>query len=380
MLTKNSHFVPHLSNLSIKGFRGIADLTLPTLGHVNLITGKNNVGKTSILEGLRIFTQNASPPIVREILRYREEDFRSRNDEERFEEWEGTFPLSPLFIGFPKFPGEHDNVVISSGDKDSIQKVSLFVDSVSAEALAPNVRNTQRLTQQSLFEFFEDIPALVVETEDGKDYYRLEDFLRPTRVPRLLRERRIRNPHQFVSSHGTGRTAHLGSLWDEAVYQGVEEYVLGALHIIEPRITAFFMLGDDSPGRSRTAIVRADYLGGSVPLRSLGDGINRVAVIILSLINARGGLLLVDEFENGLHHTVQLDAWRMIFRLAKELKVQVFATSHSLEAVAAFQRAAAETPEDGVLIRLSHWGDEVVSASLDESELRTAVEYSIEMR
>ena len=105
-----------------------------------------------------------------------------------------------------------------------------------------------------------------------------------------------------------------------------------------------------------------------------------MVAIILYLINARGGLLLVDEFENGLHHTVQVDAWRMIFRLAKELDVQVFATSHSLEAVTAFRRAAEETPEEGVLIRLSQWGDKIVATSLDEEELGTAVDHRIEMR
>ena len=166
-------------------------------------------------------------------------------------------------------------------------------------------------------------------------------------------------PHQFVSSHDSGRTAQLGPLWDEVIYQGLEDYALDALRIIEPNVSAIFMVGDEDTGWSRRVIVRMENLDVPVTLGSLGDGISRVAVIIFALINARGGLLLVDEFENGLHHTVQLDAWRMIFSLAEKLDVQVFATSHSLETVAAFQQASAEVAEEGRLIRLSRWGDEI---------------------
>ena len=68
------------------------------------------------------------------------------------------------------------------------------------------------------------------------------------------------------------------------------------------------------------------------------------STIVLSLVNARGGVLLIDEFENGLHYSVQLDAWRMIFNLAQSLNVQVFATTHSWDAVESFQTAAAEAP------------------------------------
>jgi predicted ATP-dependent endonuclease of OLD family len=88
-------------------------------------------------------------------------------------------------------------------------------------------------------------------------------------------------------------------------------------------------------------------------LRTFGDGVNRLFGVILSLCNARNGVLLVDEIENGLHYSVQTEIWRTIFRLANTLNVQVFATSHSWDCVRAFQEAASESPQDGVLVRLS---------------------------
>jgi AAA15 family ATPase/GTPase len=126
--------------------------------------------------------------------------------------------------------------------------------------------------------------------------------------------------------------------------------------------------------------VRSASFARPVPLRSFGDGLNRLFGIVLSLVNAKGGLLLIDEFENGMHYTVQLDTWRAIFRLAQTLDVQVFATSHSWDAIEAFQKAAAETPEDGVLIRLSRKGEDIVPTIFREDELAVATRDRIEVR
>jgi AAA15 family ATPase/GTPase len=69
----------------------------------------------------------------------------------------------------------------------------------------------------------------------------------------------------------------------------------------------------------------------------MGDGMNRILTIILALVNSDNGCLLIDEFENGLHYTVQENLWRIIFHLSKELNIQVFATTHSEDCIKGFQ-------------------------------------------
>jgi len=85
-----------------------------------------------------------------------------------------------------------------------------------------------------------------------------------------------------------------------------------------------------------------------LPLSMFGDAINRVTGIILSIINNNSGILLVDEIENGIHYTNQADFWRILFRLAKELKVQIFATTHSLEMLKAFAEVGLENEFSGL--------------------------------
>ena len=107
---------------------------------------------------------------------------------------------------------------------------------------------------------------------------------------------------------------------------------------------------------------------------------NRLFALILSLVNCGGGILLIDEFENGLHYTVQLDAWRMIFRFAAEMNIQVVATTHSSDAIRSFQIAASESPEEGVFLRLTNWEGTSIQLLWGEEELEKAVRYGIEAR
>lgn len=113
----------------------------------------------------------------------------------------------------------------------------------------------------------------------------------------------------------------------------------------------------------------------------MGDGISRILGISIALVSAQDGILLLDEIENGVHYTAQADLWRHIFRVARDLNVQVFATTHSYDAVLAFQKAAKENEdEEGVLIRLNRDGDKVTATVFDEADLDVVAREEIEVR
>ena len=118
-----------------------------------------------------------------------------------------------------------------------------------------------------------------------------------------------------------------------------------------------------------------------LPLRSLGEGLHRVFGIALALVNAQGGYLLVDEIESGLHYTALLGLWRLVLETARQLNVQVFATTHSWDCIEAFQQAAREDQrEEGVLIRLGRKDGDIVATVFDEDELAIATRERIEVR
>ena len=372
----------HYPDLHIQGFRGIKDLEIPQLGRVTLITGKNNTGKSSVLETLRLHSQNAAPRVLLNILASREEHVRVLDEDERSYDPDYVFHVSSLFHGFPQLSEDFGPIVISAQGKSRLMQLTMQVKWV-AETIDSNGNRRLIPGQRSFFEGMEPVPALVAETEEGEQIWTLDNLHRQSRLRRGPVPRpseRSRMPCVFVSPYSGERTGALSHLWREIALTDFEEEVVEALRIIDPGISAVNMVDEESNSRARTAIVRAKNIPRPIPLRSLGDGINRLFAIILSLINSRGGILLVDEIENGLHHSVQLDAWRMIFRLAQELDVQVFATSHSWDAVETFQKAAAEAPRDGALLRLTRRYDRIFPTVFVERELAVATRNNIEVR
>ena len=105
-----------IATLAIERFRALRQLTIEGFGRVNLITGRNNTGKSSVLEALRILAADASPAVILNILRYREEDLdlEDAEDASRLSDAEGLFSLSSLFHGFPPVADNLDPIVIKS--------------------------------------------------------------------------------------------------------------------------------------------------------------------------------------------------------------------------------------------------------------------------
>ena len=131
----------------------------------------------------------------------------------------------------------------------------------------------------------------------------------------------------------------MGALWDAIALTDVEQEIVKALRLVSEDIQAVQMAGGDERwAHGRTAIAKTARYPARVPLKTFGDGVNRLFGIILSLCNPRNGVLLVDEIENGLHYWVKSDIWRTLFRLSRDLNVQVFATSHLLGIVSAPSR------------------------------------------
>jgi len=371
-----------IGTLFVERFRSLRKLEINGLGRVNLITGRNNTGKSSVLEALRILASDASPFIINDILQFREEDAGDTDETARPLAAEGLFSLSNLFNGFPQFSAKLEPIVIAANGVSHPMRLTMEVGWFSEER---DQDGTRRLIpqQKELFGEGETIPALVIEGGNSRRVLPLESIRRLAYRNRTMRSEVAAEPSLpcvFVSPYGGERTATLGALWDKIALSDREKNVVDALRIIDPEISAVSMVGGEGPRQHRTAIVRSGILPRPVPLRSFGDGLNRLFGIILSLVNAKDGLLLIDEFENGIHHSVQLDAWRAVFKLSQQLGIQVFATSHSWDSVEAFQKVAAETPEAGVLVRLSRKGEDIVPTVFADDELAVATRDRIELR
>ncbi|MFY8092959.1 MAG: AAA family ATPase [Niveispirillum sp.] len=371
-----------IKSLQIERFRAFQNLRVDGFGKVNLITGKNNSGKSSLLEAVRILASGGSLKTIFDILNYREELGSSVELDKTYLPTE-IAPFCNLFHDFPDISSSKNGFsIISTGSlPESISRISVSINWFTRKVDTESDRQTifYEPASRDLFDDMEPFPALSLDISGRK---------RVVPLDRLQRRYPIRNevdtspiPCVYLDPFSSRSTSQLGALWDAISLTDAEKDIVKALQVISPDIQAVSMIGsDERSARPRTAIARSARFPSPLPLRSFGDGVNRLFGIILSLCNARNGVLLVDEIENGLHYSVQTEMWRTIFALAKHMNVQVFATSHSWDCVHAFQQAASESPEDGILVRLSRKGESTIPTIFTEQELEIVTRDQIEVR
>jgi ABC-type branched-subunit amino acid transport system ATPase component len=183
----------------------------------------------------------------------------------------------------------------------------------------------------------------------------------------------------FIPANGLS-SADVSRYWDSITLGAAEKDVLESLRILDPRIERVNLIGSQRDARERVPIVKISEFDQPLPLRSLGEGMNRIFGIALALVNAKGGILLMDEVESGLHYSILPNVWDFIFKAAKRLDAQVFASTHSKDCIDGFQQAATASNEQGALIRLENKKGRIVPVSFDEKELTIAAREQIEVR
>lgn len=371
----------HLPDLSITGFRGIERLAIARLGRVTLLAGRNGVGKTTVLDAVRAHAARGHPLVLHELLERREE-FATALDEDRDPVVVPDY--AALFYGRAATEGPSIEIGPANG-----------ADTLRIAVAAPGDWPAE---QRDLFpDQLADAGVRAVKiTYRGKKRL-LPSFLSVDDWRAASRSRRFRNlqrrlfddsewPVVECESLGPGLPSNskLARFWDKVALTEEEDLSIKALRLIDDRIDRVAPVGDDDRRfrvDGRRMVVKLKDHPRPVPLKSLGDGAARVFAAALALANGRGGFLVVDEVENGIHHSLQPDFWRMVLGAAHQNNVQVLATTHSWDCVKGFAHAATQAHlADGVLVRLERDGEELRAVEYSEEELRTAAEQDIEVR
>ena len=371
----------HLPDLSIRNFRGIDRLSIGRLGRVTLLGGRNGVGKTTVLEAVRVHAARGRASVLYELLNKREE-FATAFDEDHDPVaspdyaalFHGRDPTreQPITIG-PKSGTDDLRIEISSlGDLSSDQR-ELFAEFSTRGEVQAVIKVLYRDKQKLLW-----LPV-------GRD----RRFNWPRRYPRSLIQFEDNEwPLIECESLGPGLpdNSKLARFWDSVALTEQEDLSLEALRLTGDGIERVAVVGDEEPthrgsGIARRVVVKLRDHPRPVSLKSLGDGITRLFAAGLALANSRDGFLVVDEAENGIHYSVQRDFWHMVLHAANQYNVQVLATTHSSDCVRGFARAAAEVDgAEGIYVRLERHGDQVRAVEYTEEELQTVAKQSIEVR
>jgi AAA15 family ATPase/GTPase len=345
-----------IESLKIKNFKNLNGLEIPHLSQINLISGQNNVGKSTLLEAIAIYT---NPSQIIKILSERDEFplYKEENETERINQ--NTNAFSSLFTDRKDEVSENNIIEISDKENTLSIQFSYFSPKTDIEYIKKVITITRQNKTVSILHLNSPIDS-------------------------LNQRLGIDNDSNIIIKLNTEPigTEYIANFFDNIALTEKEDNVIGALQIIEPNLNKLAFIAE-SQYRFRRPIVTLKGSNQRFPLKSMGDGINHILSIILALVNCENGCLLIDEIDNGLHYSVQENLWRVIFDLAKKLNIQVFATTHSNDCINSFTEVLKEenNASIGGFYRMQkRKSGKIELVEYNAEELNSVSEHNIEIR
>jgi AAA15 family ATPase/GTPase len=346
----------HFTHFNIHQFRGLRNFNLDNLGRVNLLVGMNNAGKTSVLEALSLYCRSfdlrtwieiASFRNMRQFApsrfealklffpnKYQTEDesseilmkaqghFKVREVRASFEERSVNPFMTSAFMA-SQVDIDHDNEEIL---QDAEIKVSRLLE--------PN-REVPLCEDKWTFVLRENGDKFEIGMEEkGTEKFSFEHELPVSTI--------------IPCSHGLKRAKIMRQITHTKT-EGTIKQLLNIINKIDPNIENLEILSKD--GRRFSVYLQHKEIG-LAPITLFGDGVQRILDIALSLLNVQNGVLLIDELEVGIHTSALQTVFTWLVEACREYNIQLFATTHSLEAL------------DAVLATVQDDSDEIVSYRL----------------
>ncbi len=350
----------------LKNFRCFSGLLIKDLARVNLIAGKNNVGKTALLEGMFLHQDPFNVKKIFEISRFRG-FFGTEKYHEELTKW--------LFWGRQGYP-------VGAGFESRNQEGKTFCSSIwlvepaqMMERFEEVEKNLQKSLPRDTWDLAIDRPRLVIEVEEeGKKYsagaiYQgssWASFPRPSSLPYCV----------FLGSGINQDELTVGHFGQVEVEKRQDE-IVPILKQLEPRLSKLALV----PLAGKMVLHGDIGLPQMIPVQLMGEGVQRILSIVLAIAVAKHGMVLIDEIENGLYYSVMADVWKAIAEAARQADVQVFATTHSYECIQAAHEAFVEGGTyDFALHRLDWEEGGIEAVTYDQESLETGLELYHEVR
>ena len=345
-----------LESVRIRNFRVLRDLEIPELARINLVSGLNNSGKTSLVEALQLLTMGGD--IVGGASVWRVNEGQHARGATVHEDWK---------LMFRDLDTNSEIEVVANHSSRGRLLLKIWIAQPRKMEFPLNGDDVSSPTDQ----WANDVLTASF-SEDGHEVNSATTI--KGNSLQLEHPKKNMQIHSAIFRSYRGNFAEdaqaLGELRRQKRHTPVEK----ALRIIDPRLKSV----ESNPSLG-SPIIWADVgLSELVPLPALGEGMTRIARLIMGICLSPGGVVLMDEIENGLHHSVVPDLWRAIDGTAREFDTQVIATTHSFECFAAAHRALGN--EGFLFHRLETENEANRCVTYPADAIEGAVEHGLEVR
>lgn len=334
----------YLSYLNIKHFKGIENLELKDLSNVNIIVGNNNTGKTSLLEAISLLqSQNSLKTILKHI---------SRRDSAYLSKFELFLEL------FPKQQDElkriHINSIINNKSRELVLKGSLSndleLDSVYLKDY--NQKSFKGTISVKLNE--ESITKKKIELKENQSVIENSSY----DIIKII----YITPYDHFKDGLINKTIENIDL-DEKLK------IIELLKKFDENILDFKVVTKNSKNNIQRTYIH-HKINGEMPLFSFGDSIKKVLTLASAVINAKQGILLVDEIETAIHKNMMIEVFKWFIEFCKEYEVQLVCTTHSLEVIDGIIMSMDEEIDDLSCFRIETYDNNVYSTKFSGNRLK----------
>ena len=345
-----------LEKLHIRNYRIFRELKIDQLRRINLIAGRNNSGKTSLLEAIFLLARVGNADLLGNVNVSRVDLHDRAPLGEIF--WKPFFSHLDMSrpIEINGCHSSHGALALEIAFERS-PDIDIPMEYVGGTPLA-NPPDKLTLTLRYSDSRGQDTSYIAIQSSQAK-----------VTLPRIIAPFRS----AFLKAQNTDSE-------DDAILlaalrqQKRDHLLLEALQVIEPKLQS---VEDNSV--SGTPMIWGDIgLSELIPLAVMGEGMTQLARSVLAISTVPDGVALIDEVENGIHHSALPKVWRAIDFAAKQFNTQIFATTHSRECVRAAHEALAE--DDFRLHRLEANDDGNRCVTYDSESIASAIKFNFEVR
>jgi hypothetical protein len=258
----------------------------------------------------------------------------------------GVFPVKEVHAKYTEFWGSDEVnglLPVDADDQDEEERLDDFRPSGRRRGAELVLRIVPRYPQMTLFGEADE-PTETFQIWDGERF----TYRRTPSGPSLP----VYTITPFTHRVEQIQISQLSEIILERMQEG-RGGVLDLIHMLDPDVRSLEILSRQ--GIRPTLYIQHDQVG-LAPLSAFGDGVRRTLMMALALYSVTGGVLLIDEIETSIHISALGQIFEWLTKASAKQDVQLFATTHSLEAVDAMLKATAIGTDDIVVYRLDASG------------------------
>lgn len=353
-----------LSEFEAINYKQFSKIKLKDLSLINIIAGKNNCGKSSLLEAIFTLFDRGSPDLTIKQFAWRGIGSVPFDKDgvwaPIFHKYNLTTPITIKAIR------NEDNKVISAKIKYGQQDLKTNT-SYSSGTNFSSLNSSNQISHEGLSITYNEGSTLVGEVKiafNGQQITANMEALRDCGITAI-----------YLSSSLKGNTQLNADYYSKLDKNKRIDNVISALKVIEPNLTGLALHSNNG----QVYLVGDVGLGIKIPIGFLGEGVEKLLGILLAIEANKDSIILIDEIENGIHYETFPTIWSIIYDIAEKNRTQLFITTHSYEALIGIAKGKGKGSHVSYY-RLDKTEDKTDVTHYDFDTLISALENSLEVR